>query len=97
MKKLLALCGASLAVSTSLFAALPPLYQGIEELKTILADEKLGQLLQSGEVIEDISKNNDGYLITTNRHRLQAQVVYEPAARPGPAQFHIVFRQPAPQ
>jgi hypothetical protein len=76
---------------TVLFSALPPLFQNIAEIKAILIDKRLGQLLESGESIEEIKKVDDGYLIITNQHKLLAKVIYKPISRPGPAQFDIDF------
>ena len=42
-------------------AALPPLYQTSKEIVSIMTDDQLGKKLQSGEVIEKIEKNEDGY------------------------------------
>jgi hypothetical protein len=72
-------------------ALLPPLYQGSTEIKAILADPQLGQKLSSGDVITKIEKTDRGYLIVTNKHRLEVTVDYEPAERPGPAQYVIRF------
>ncbi len=77
-------------------AILPPLYETSSEIKAIMADEQLGQKLQSGEVIVKVEKNDQGYEITTNHHRLQVYVTYEPAQRPGPAHFKLRFGEPAP-
>ena len=70
MKKIITLALTLLAIQGSAFAALPPLYQSLTELKTIINDERLGQYLQSGDLITDIRKVNDGYLIETNRGQL---------------------------
>lgn len=78
-------------------AALPPLYQTSKEIVSIMTDDQLGKKLQSGEVIEKIEKNEDGYEISTNKNKVQVKVVYQPAERPGPARYHLVFENPVPQ
>ena len=93
MKKIITLALTLLAIQGSAFAVLPPLYQSLTELKTIINDERLGQYLQSGDLITDIRKVNDGYLIETNRGQLLAKVVYQPNNMPGPARFKIEFEQ----
>ena len=94
MKKLFLIVGAWGCLSSSLFAVLPPLYQGLNELKAIIEDRQIGELLQSGEVITDIHKTAEGYVIVTNHHHLVVQVVIDPSVRPGPALFHLVFQKP---
>jgi hypothetical protein len=90
MKKLgLTLLAALIVIQAE--ALLPPLYQTSSEIKAILADEQLGQKLQSGEVIEKIEKNAQGYEITTNQHKLLVKVVYEHAKGPGPAHYKLLF------
>lgn len=85
-----------LAIIVQVEGALPPLYQTSSEIKAILEDKQLGQKLESGEVITKIKKNEQGYVITTNQHRLQIYVSYEPPQRPGPAHFKLSFGDPSP-
>ena len=77
-------------------AALPPLYQSTAEIKALMTDDRLGEKLQSGELITGIQKNDQGYEIITNQHRLQVNVDYLPGNRPGPAKFNLRFEEPAP-
>lgn len=88
----------ALALSAALFnthlnAILPPLYQTAQELKMILENDRIGKVLPSGEPIVDIHKNENGYEIITPHYHLQANVIYKPAERPGPAQFDIDFQK----
>ena len=92
---------ALVVVASSIFiqaqAILPPLYQTSSEIKAIMANEQLGEKLQSGEVIEKIEKNDRGYEITTNKSRLQVDVEYEPTERfAGPAHYKLHFGNPIP-
>ena len=91
MKKLGLILGVFIAMQGGLWGALPPLYQGLAELKAVLNNNQLSQQLQSGEVITSIKKTDIGYQITTNQHTLDANVVYKEQAQPGPAQFDIKF------
>lgn len=84
----------ALTLGTTVEAVLPPLYQTAAEIKSIMADEQLGQKLQAGEAIMSIQKNDTGYEIVTNQHRLQVEVSYEPAKQPGPAKFKLQFEDP---
>lgn len=79
-----------------LFAALPPLYESVRELQAILSDDKLGQVLSSGDLILEIKKTDAGFLIITNKHEVLARVISEPSKLMGPAQFKIVFEAPTP-
>lgn len=76
-----------------LSAALPPLYQGLAELKAILNDPQLSKELQSGEVIESLEKTETGYEIHTNKSQLQVEVHYKPQKQPGPVQFDLEFHK----
>lgn len=95
MKRLALTILASLAL-TQAEALLPPLYQGSTELKAILGDEQLGQKLGAGDVITKIEKTDQGYTITTNKHKMEVFVVYEPAKQPGPAHYKIHFGEALP-
>lgn len=79
--------------STHLQALLPPLYQASQELRMILEDERLGKALPDGEPILEILKNDKGYKIITLRYHVQANIIYKPASRPGPAQFEVEFQK----
>ena len=72
-------------------AALPPLYQTSKEIMMMMQDSQLGEKLQSGEVIEKIEKNKDGYEIVTNKSHLQVTILYELAKQPGPVNFKLHF------
>ena len=95
MRKLALILLASLAMAQT-EALLPPLYQGSNELKAILENQQLGQKLGSGDVIMKIEKTDQGYEITTNKHRLPITVTYEKMDRPGPAQYVIRFGDAIP-
>lgn len=96
MKRLILTVLASLTLLSSLEAALPPLYQTSTEIKAIMMDPQLGQKLQSGEVITKIEKTAKGYEIFTNEHRLQVDVDYQPAERPGPTPYTLEFKDLQP-
>lgn len=96
MKKFMGLIATFLLFSTPAFALLPPLYEGIKEVKTILASSDLSQKLQSGEILETIQKNDAGYLITTNQHQLQVDVTYKQTGKIGPAEYELRFHEPIP-
>lgn len=90
MKKLGLVILAALVV-TQADALLPPLYETSAQIKAMMSNEQLGQKLQSGEVIEKIERNEQGYEITTNKSRIQVNVVYEPSQHPGPAHYTLQF------
>lgn len=94
MKKFFLILFLSFSLNANLSAILPPLYQGIKEVTAILRDPQLGQLLSAGDVLLSIEKNDRGYLVTTNHHELQANVIYTHEAKIGPQQFTIVFDSP---
>lgn len=96
MKKTLLILAAALVLNASSYAALPPLYQTSNEIKSILNNPDFGKKLQSGEVIESIQKNDTGYLITTNYHTMQANIVYTHTGKIGPAQYSVQFEEAQP-
>jgi hypothetical protein len=92
MKNILAILFGSMALSAPLPALLPPLYQSTAEIKAILSDEKLSDVLQSGDLILDIKRTDNGYLIVTNQREVEAQIVYKKNHAVGPAKFDIVYK-----
>lgn len=81
----------SFAPLNSLSAALPPLFQGMREIKAIFDDPDTLKYLDSGDVITDIKKTETGYLITTNKKEVLVEIVYESSSVPGPVKFHLRF------
>lgn len=84
-----------LFINTS-FAALPPLWEDVKELKAILDDPQLGSSLQSGESILKIKRTEKGWLIVTNKNHLAIQVVPQQQDKMGPAKFSLEFGQASP-
>ncbi len=83
-------------LATSGFTALPPLAQNMRELKALLADEHLYEMLGSPEMIQAIVRNDEGYLLTTPHYTLQVNVHYLPAESGliGPVRFQLEFQPP---
>ena len=96
MKAIFGIIFIFLSMSSIGYGALPPLYQTSSELKSVLTEHDLGNYLPSGEPIIEIRKKGKGYLILTNKHSLQADIVYEPMNIPGPARFHVEYREAIP-
>ncbi|WP_068468258.1 hypothetical protein [Candidatus Protochlamydia phocaeensis] len=97
MRKMIWAAAAFLLLSsTSGYALLPPLYEGVREIKSILTSKEFGEKLHSGEVLVAIQKNDAGYEITTNQHHLQIDVKYEQTGRIGPAEYTLYFHDPVP-
>ena len=101
MKISLPLCclGAIISLSTfsaSLSAALPPLYATLSEYKSLLRNPELAEKIGSGEPIQEIKRTDSGFLVTTNKHNLNVDIVYEPQDYPGPAKFHFIFHDVEP-
>src|SRR5271163_4464908 len=81
-----------LPFTAALDALLPPLYQTADEIVAVVKNRDLDKVLPDGEPIIEILKNEHGYLIITPKHRVQAILTYQPAARPGPAHFNVTFQ-----
>ncbi len=76
----------------SLIAALPPLAQSSREMKAILSDKQLYETLTSGEPIEEIKREDGGYLVTTPKHTIWVEVQYRKTeGKIGPVEFDLVF------
>lgn len=82
---------AFLLISSTGFAVLPPAWQGIKELQTILQDRALSQHLESGDYIEGINRTENGWAITTNHGHVEIEVKPLPQAMPGPEKFELKF------
>lgn len=96
MKKITAAFFLSFVFALSIEGVLPPLYETSAVIKSIMSDEQLGKKLQSGEAILTVQKNDNGYEIMTNHHKVQVNVIYQPTDRPGPAKYIIQFEDPVP-
>lgn len=92
MKKLIF----ALIFTTQIQAALPPLYQSLNEYKALLGNPALAEKLTSADLIESIELKEGGFLIKTNKHTLKVDLVYDPQGMPGPQKFHLVFQEPTP-
>ena len=80
------LCGLS-----PLSALLPPLYQDIKEIQTILNSPIFSDF--SGEEILSITHEENNYRIETSSHFISAEVKSLPSGI-GPKKFEIVFQTP---
>lgn len=82
---------------TDIQAILPPLYQTSAEISAIMNDEQLGNIFHSGEMIEKIEKNENGYQVTTKDNTVQVNVVYKSLSKPGPGKFDLHFEEVFPR
>lgn len=79
---------------SSVEGLLPPLYEGIKEIQTILASPELSSKLTSGDVIEKIERTETGFRITTNKRSVDVKIDYEKTQNIGPASFKLTFSEP---
>lgn len=93
MKHLFAIGIAILFFTLPVEGLLPPLYQGIKELQTLLASPELGHKLDSGDILEKIEKTEYGYKITTSKRELHVHVIYNNNGKIGPATFTLKFEE----
>lgn len=80
-----------LLMSSTSYAVLPPAWQGIKELQTILQDKTLSHHLDSGDYIEGINRTEKGWAITTNHSLVEIEVKPLPQDMPGPEKFELKF------
>ena len=83
-----------LLISSSLFAALPPLAQSTREMQALLADSHLQDWLGSAEMLQEIVRADGGFVVVTQNYSMKVDVHYLPAKRIGPAQFQFEFQKP---
>ena len=76
---------------SSLSALLPPLYQDIKEIQTILNNPGLSDF--SGEEILAITQEEDGYRIETTNHFISALIKKHPSGI-GPQKFEVILQTP---
>ena len=76
---------------TPLVALLPPLYQDIKEIQTILDNPGLSDF--SGEEILAITQENEGYRIETTNHFISAIIKKHPSGI-GPQKFEVILEKP---
>ena len=74
-----------------MFAALPPFAQAEREIKAILESKQLPEFSPFSDIFEEISKTDDGYLITTNKREVHVIIHYSKTSRVGPAEFTLEF------
>lgn len=84
-------------ISSSVYSALPPLVQSINEIKAILLDNRLSEIIPVAESIEKIIKIEHGYLLLTPKFGLKVNVNYLPQEKPGPLRFNLHFQEPFPR
>ena len=93
MKKVIVWLLVMLAPINMCYAILPPLYQSVEEIKTILKDKRLAEVLSSNNIITNITKIDKGYSIETEDSSVVVEVMYIPTKLLGPAKFKLKFHQ----
>ncbi len=82
--------------ASTAFAALPPLAQSRRELQAVLADNRFYNSLGSAEMIQEIIRTNEGFLIFTQNYSMHVDVKYGGGDRRviGPIHFELEFHQP---
>ncbi|MBS0624907.1 MAG: hypothetical protein JSS32_02515 [Verrucomicrobia bacterium] len=76
------------------FAALPPLAQSSREIQAILVDPRLQEMLGSAELIQSITRTEEGYVVITSNYQLRVDVEYKSSQRIGPVSFDLQFYEP---
>lgn len=84
----------ALGLTSSSFAALPPVYQSIREYNALLNSPELASHLTSGETISKIERHTDHFEVRTPQHKMDVLVVYEEQQSIGPVEFHLEFLPP---
>lgn len=79
---------------TLCFGLLPPLYETVGEFKSLINDERLTHVLQSGEAVMSIIRENDSFVITTNKSVLVVKIIPQATKLMGPAKYTLEFGVP---
>lgn len=74
-------------------AVLPPAWEGVREIKAILDSKDLNLYLDSADSIQSIEREDDGWVINTNRSQINVEIERLQQERPGPEQFEIKFNR----
>ena len=82
--------------ATTLFSALPPLAQSSKELQALLSDSQLQDNLGSGELIQEIIRTENGYVVMTRNYLMRVDIHYpiQEQRRVGPVSFELHFNPP---
>lgn len=70
-------------------AALPPLWQSVREMEAILSSDQLGAHFVSGELLEDIVKVGNAYLVRGSQSAVFVEVINVPQEMAGPVKFKL--------
>ena len=84
----------SLLLAAPLCAVLPPFYESVREIQALVSDSRMHERLGSAETIENIARTETGYFVETRNYRMEVDMEYLPAGRPGPAKFRFDFHEP---
>jgi hypothetical protein len=93
MKIFILYCGVLSSLFVPLEAALPPFYQSTKEITAALNSPEASQFFDSADLIIAIEKKDNGYLITTNRQKIFAEIVPQEAPFPGPIPFTVRYKR----
>lgn len=82
--------------ATTAFAILPPLAQSIRETESLLSDPRFYSSLGSAEMIKEIVRVENGFLVITQNYAMRVDVKYKgrEGQRVGPIAFELEFHQP---
>lgn len=92
-------------LSSTLFAALPPLSQSAKEIEAIVESSELSNKLDQAGAIRLIKKGRDNsYIVLTTKQKMRVDVIYQTRhdsssgtnSSVGPQQFTLVFHDPVP-
>lgn len=84
----------ALGLTSSSFAALPPIYQSIREYNALLNDPNLSSSFTPGETIAKIERHTDHFEVITEQHKMDVMVIYDEPRNIGPVEFHLEFLPP---
>ena len=79
--------------ATHAHALLPPFYQSVKEIESILQDERFTSDANSPYPILEIKKVEGGYLIVTSRSQQFVEIHYIPQDMVGAAKFELQFHE----
>lgn len=91
MKKILCTIFAIVFFQTPAFALLAPLEQSLKEMTAIITSREISNKFPPAETIQKIIKGQNSYLIQTERHEVNVEILEIPSKKVGPKEFKFVF------
>lgn len=82
------------AAAVETVTAQPSLHTTINEFRSLVNDNQLSTNLSSDEHVYAIFRNDEGFTILTNKHKIKVDIVAGKVGKGGQQEYHLVFHKP---